>query len=70
MSEGRIAEDWAAYDAKRKTKSAYDAVGWKQLSPYARSKIDEMAREDGVTLHVGTDEETLRKYIQRWKSSW
>jgi hypothetical protein len=50
--------------------SAYDRVGWDALSPYARQWIDAIARADGVTLHAGTDYETLRAYVARWRASW
>ena len=50
--------------------SAYDRVGWDSLSPYARHWIDEFARNEGVTLHMGTDYETLARYVRLYRSSW
>lgn len=50
--------------------SAYERVGWDDLSPYARQQIDQIARDHGVTLHAGTDEETLRRFIQIYRASW
>lgn len=50
--------------------TAYDQVGWDNLSPYAKQWIDDFARQEGVTLHHGTDAETLARYIRLYRSSW
>jgi hypothetical protein len=51
-------------------RSAYDEVGWDNLTPYARKWIDDFAAMEGVTLHHATDAETLRRYIRLYRSSW
>lgn len=50
--------------------TAYDRVGWDQLSPFARGEIDRLAREQGITLHALTDEATLRRFIAMYRSAW
>lgn len=51
--------------------SAYENVGWDKLSPYARQQIDLIAKDFGVTLHAGTDEATLRRFIAIYRNtSW
>jgi hypothetical protein len=49
--------------------TAYEQVGWDNLSPYARQRIDEIAQQDGVTLHWATDVETLRRYIRIYRNT-
>lgn len=49
---------------------AYEAIGWDQLTPRERQGVDQLATQNGVTLHAGSDLRTLVRFLNMHRASW